>query len=103
MEQRQRPLHKNSKMSRVQITSAFCAQDKNAPLGWYEVTSHHECARQPEWTLVRDGKVYILHYSRGMGRIFALHDEDMDLISTSPVTSVVFYDDADDADGNVKY
>jgi len=85
-------------MSRVQITSAFCVQDSNvdAPLGWYEVTSHPECVRQPEWTLVRDGKIYILHYSRGMGRIFALHDENMDLVSTSPTTSVLF----SDADGN---
>jgi hypothetical protein len=42
------------------------------------------------------GKVYILQYSRGMGRIFALHDEDMQLVSTSPTTSVLF----SDSDGN---
>jgi hypothetical protein len=86
-------------MSRVHITSAFCVRDtdnEEAPLGWCEVTSHHECMRHPEWTLVRDGKVYILLYSRGMGRIFALHDENMDLVSTSPTTSVLF----SDADGN---
>ena len=85
-------------MSRVQITSAFSVQDSNvdALLGWYDVTSHHDCVRQPEWTLQRDGKVYDLHYSRGMGRIFALHDEDVGLVATSPTTSVLFYD----ADGN---
>jgi hypothetical protein len=83
-------------MSRVNITSASCVHDTAAPLGWYDVTSRHECKRQPEWTLMRDGKVYILHYARGMGRIFTLHDKEIGLISTSPTTSVLFYD----ADGN---